>query len=224
MRTLPVVLVLLALTACTVEDDPSAVQVPTGPCAAARVQPPDGSDEQRLQADLDGDGRSDEVVAWLDGGARVVQAWLADGQNAVPEKLLSGLLAAKDLDADGRAEVVGQVPQVVAQGGLKSEELRAGVFALDGCRLSRVTVGDAPLEVVYGAGTARLTTLATARCRPGGIEQVISRDAPQPGVRLVETTRWTVQGGTAQTAGTTSVRVPEKQDPVAATQGTLVCP
>lgn len=131
MRSRASLLALLAVLgagACTSEPPPppGAATVPTGPCAAERSTPPDGSQEQRLQGDLDGDGVTDEVVSWVRDGERVVQAWLATGENADPEALFDGdLLEAADADGDGRAEV--------------RAELEPGgdpvLLVLDGCRL-----------------------------------------------------------------------------------------
>ena len=109
MRTALVLAGLVLATGCTVEAPPpvdAGPVGPTGPCAAEREQPPEGSQEQRAQGDLDGDGRTDEVVSWVRDGERVVQAWLATGENAAPEALFAGDLAeSKDVDGDGRAEV-----------------------------------------------------------------------------------------------------------------------
>ena len=124
-----VVLTLLGATACTAEAPPpasSGIPTPTGPCAAERALPPDGSQEQRLQGDLDGDGRTDEVVSWIRDGQRVVQAWLATGQNAEPEQLFSGdLVKVEDVNGDGRADVFA----TLTPGGEQA------VFVLDGCKL-----------------------------------------------------------------------------------------
>lgn len=222
---LPCVLLAIGLTACTTDELPSSISTPTGPCAAERVQPPDGSEEQRLQADLDGDGTKDEVVSWVVDGERVGQAWLASGQNAVPEPLpVSALLAAADVDGDARAEVFAAVAQLVPESGGKTEELRGGVLALDGCRLVRVEDPAGPLEYVYGAGADRLQAAATVRCPGGGVvEQVTSTQAPTPGFRLVETTRWVLAGGKAAAPTTTSTRVPAAQDPAQKTKGIVAC-
>lgn len=128
MRSALVLAAVLALAGCTADaPPPSAGATPADPCAATRDQPPEGSQEQRLQGDLDADGRTDEVVSWLRDGERVVQAWLATGKNAEPQPLFRGdLLQARDLDGDGAAEVlvarVRGVPQVV--------------LGLEGCRLT----------------------------------------------------------------------------------------
>lgn len=164
MRSAPIALALLTvLTTAACSDDPTAGPRPgpTGPCAAERSQPPDGSQEQRLQGDLDGDGRTDEVVSWIRDGARVAQAWLATGENAAPEALFSGeLLSVADLDGDRREEVLaGTGPST------------GGAFALDGCRLVRLAlaVNDRPWEFTTGPGAA-LT------CRPQGVvEEAVTR-------------------------------------------------
>lgn len=174
MRSAAIALALLALPACSA--DPVAAPGPTGPCAAERSMPPDGSKEQRVQADLDGDGRSDEVVSWIRDGERVAQAWLATGQNAVPEALFDGeLLTAADLDGDRRDEVLASTGAGTA-----------GAFALDGCRLVRLVLApnDRPWEFAVGSGAALV-------CRPGGVvEEAVTSGA--------ETVRraWTVSGGT----------------------------
>ena len=177
MRSAPIALALLTvLTAAACSADPVAGPRPgpTGPCAAERSQPPDGAQEQRLQGDLDGDGRTDEVVSWVRDGERVAQAWLATGENAVPEALFAGeLLSVADLDGDGREEVL-------ASTGAST----GGAFALDGCRLVRLALAanDRPWEFATGPGAA-LT------CRPRGIvEEAVTEGA--------ETVRraWTVSG------------------------------
>ena len=126
MRTALVLAGLVLVTGCTAEAPPPVEAVPAGPCAAEREQPPEGAQEQRQQGDLDGDGRTDEVVSWLRDGERVVQAWLATGENAEPEALFEGdLLETTDVDGDGRAEVLA----ALEPGG-------PGVaFTLDGCTL-----------------------------------------------------------------------------------------
>jgi hypothetical protein len=177
MRSAPVILTLLVLlSGCTSEPVPGPVAGPTGPCAAARELPPDGSQEQRLQGDLDGDGRADEVVSWVQDGERVVQAWLATGENAAPEALFDGdLLAAADLDGDGRAEVL-----------VESGEDGAGL-ALDGCRLAPITV----------AGTERAWTFAVGPdaaliCRPEAVVVEARTTGPDTLRRA-----WRISAGTA---------------------------
>ena len=174
MRSAPIVLALLALVACSPDPVAGPTPGPTGPCAAERSQPPDGSQEQRLQGDLDGDGRTDEVVSWVRDGERVAQAWLATGENAVPEALFSGeLLAVADLDEDRRDEVLAVVSGTTG-----------GAFALDGCRLVRLAlaVNDRPWEFATGPGTA-LT------CRPRGVVEEAVTQGPETVRRA-----WTVAG------------------------------
>ena len=165
MRTAPVALLLAALAAgCTAEAEPSSISTPTGPCAAARVQPPEGSDEQRVQGDLDGDGRSDEVVSWVDAGRRVAQAWLATGENAAPEALFDGaLLTAVDVDGDRRAEVFAS-----------SGPATGRAYVLDGCRLVPVGVGgtERVWEYAVGPGAALL-------CRPRGLVEEAVTQGPE---------------------------------------------
>ena len=135
MRTALALAGLVLVAGCTAEAPPPVDAGPTGPCAAEREQPPDGSQEQRLQGDLDGDGRADEVVSWVRDGERVVQAWLATGENADPQALFAGsLLEMKDTDGDGRAEVLAEVEP----GG------PAATFTLDGCALQRAEVPSSP--------------------------------------------------------------------------------
>lgn len=181
MRSAPITLAVLALVACS--PDPVATPGPTGPCAAERSMPPEDSKEQRLQADLDADGRTDEVVSWVRDGERVVQAWLATGENAVPEALFSGdLLATADLDGDRRAEVLASTGATTG-----------GAFALDGCRLVRLAlaVNDRPWEFTVGSGAA-LT------CRPGGLVEEAVTTGPETVRRA-----WTVSGGSVTGANPT---------------------
>lgn len=179
MRSAPISLALvavLATAACSEDPVAGPRPGPTGPCAAERSQPPDGSQELRLQGDLDGDGRTDEVVSWLRDGKRVAQAWLATGENAVPEALFSGeLLSTADLDGDRREEVLaGTGPGV------------GGAFALDGCRLVRLALApnDRPWEFATGPGAALV-------CRPGGVVEEAVTEGPETVRRA-----WTVSGGT----------------------------
>lgn len=175
----PVLTLLAVLSAGGCTDGPASpgVAVPTGPCAAEREQPPDGSKEQRVQADLDGDGRTDEVVSWVRGSERVVQAWLATGENAVPEPLFDGeLLAAADVDGDGRGEVF-------AATGAGSGR----AFVLDGCRLVPVTLGPGNQVWEYAVGPG-----AELLCRPGGVvEEAVTR-----GTGTVRRA-WTLAAGSA---------------------------
>jgi hypothetical protein len=136
MRSSLVVAGLVLVAGCTAETPPSAApSVPTGPCAAERVQPPEGSQEQRQQGDLDGDGRTDEVVSWVRDGERVVQAWLATGENAAPAALFAGdLLGTQDVDGDGRAEV----RAALEPGG------EAVLLTLEACTLVPVSGSPAP--------------------------------------------------------------------------------
>lgn len=166
-RAAPTLALLGVLIAgCTAQAPPSTGEAaPTGPCAAERVQPPDGSQEQRVQGDLDGDGRTDEVVSWLREGDRVVQAWLATGENAVPEALFDGdLLSTGDVDGDGRAEVFAGTGAATG-----------GAFVLAGCRLAPVTLDGQPWSYPVGAGAVV--------CRGQGVLDVLPADQ-QPGQRF----------------------------------------
>ncbi|TAL14356.1 MAG: hypothetical protein EPN99_14370 [Frankiales bacterium] len=179
MRSAPIALALLTvLTAAACSDDPAAGPRPgpTGPCAAERSQPPDGSQEQRLQGDLDGDGRTDEVVSWVRGGERVAQAWLATGENAVPEALFSGdLLATADLDGDRRDEVLAATGD------------EATGFLLDGCRLVPITVGETDTAWTFAPGPE-----APLLCRPGALVQETRERGPDTLRRT-----WRISAGTA---------------------------
>lgn len=147
----------LALAGCTTSTPGTAAAPSIDPCAAARTQPPDGSGEQRLQADLDGDRRSDEVVSFLRDGRRVVQAWLADGRNAAPEAVFAGdLLATGDVDGDGRAELFAATGPATG-----------GLFRLDGCRLVTATLAGQPWS--YPVGPA-----AAVACTGGGGLEVLT--------------------------------------------------
>jgi hypothetical protein len=185
------VLAVLAAPACMAEPEPSSIPTPTGPCAASREQPPEGSQELREQGDLDGDGRADEVVSWIRDGERVVQAWLATGQNADPEALFSReLLGMVDVDRDGREEVFAQ-----------TGDATGGAFVLDGCKLARVTIADTDRDWEYAVGPA-----AALLCRPNGlIEEAVTEGA--------ETVRraWRLTGSevtTADPVGSGPVRTP----------------
>lgn len=179
MRTASAALVLLVLLpACTSEQPPAQVTAPTGPCAAARELPPGGSQEQRLQADLDGDARTDEVVSWVQDGERVVQAWLATGENAVPEALFDGdLLAAPDLDGDGRAEVLAQ-----------AGDEGAG-FVLDGCRLVPIGIGGTERAWTFAHGPGAALT-----CRPRAVVEEAVTTGPETVRRAWRVSTGTVTG------------------------------
>lgn len=179
MRSAPIALALLTvLTTAACSDDPTAGPRPgpTGPCAAERSQPPDGSQEQRLQGDLDGDGRTDEVVSWVRDGERVAQAWLATGENAVPEALFSGeLLSVADLDGDGREEVLAEAGE------------EGTGFVLDGCRLVPITVGETDRAWTFAPGPD-----VPLLCRPGAVVQETRETGPDTLRRT-----WRISAGTA---------------------------
>jgi hypothetical protein len=173
MRSALALLAVLVLSGCTSEAPVGAgTATPSGPCAKTREQPPEGSQEQRLQGDLDGDGRTDEVVSWLRDGERVAQAWLATGENAEPEPLFAGdLLAAADADDDGRAEVFAATAATTG-----------GAYVLVGCRLEPVTLEGQPWT--YPLADRVLV------CRGGGVLDLL------PGGE-----RFRLSGGTVTAAG-----------------------
>jgi len=178
MRSAATVLTLLAVLSvagCIDDTDPAQGLPANDPCAATRDQPPPDSGEQRKQADLDGDGSIDEVVSWVRDGQRVAQAWLATGRNAVPEPLFSGsLLAAPDIDRDGRAEVLAATGPTTG-----------AAFVLDGCRLVPVRVVNREQAWEYAIGPGALLL-----CRPRGlVEEAVNKGA--------ETARraWTLSEG-----------------------------
>lgn len=220
MRRLLLPLLCLPLLGCTADEPPTAAA--PGPCEAAREQPPAGSQEQREQADLDGDGTSDEVVSWVVDGRRVVQAWLATGENAAPEPLFAGeLLAAGDADADGRAEVFAAT-SVPVQGGATS--LTGAAYVLDGCRLVPVTGPEGPLTYTWSVGADPRAAAATLACLPGGVlEQAVSRPGPQPGTRRVQTRRWTLSRGTVTAAVDAEGVVPAAEDRALRTDSAVDC-
>ena len=173
--TLLTLLVVLTATGCTDEPEPSSFPTPTGPCAKTRALPPDGSQEQRQQGDLDGDGKVDEVVSWMQDGERVVQAWLATGENADPEALFDGdLLATGDIDGDGRAEVFASTGATTGT-----------AFVLDECRLKPIGVAgtDRQWEYAVGPGAALI-------CRPRGIVEEAVTQGPESIRRA-----WTLAAG-----------------------------
>ena len=169
------VLAVLAASACTAEPEPSSIPTPVGPCAKTREQPPDGSQELREQADLDGDGRADEVVSWLRDGQRVVQAWLATGENAEPQALFGReLLQTSDVDEDGKSEVFALDTPTTGK-----------AFVLDGCSLAAVKVAGSEEDWEYAFGPS-----AALLCRPRGlIEEAVTTNG--------QTTRraWTLSAG-----------------------------
>ncbi len=208
MKSVALLAALLTLSACTSTPAGSAQGSPSpaDPCAAARNQPPDGSQEERLQADLDGDGRSDEVVSWLVDGARVTQAWLADGQNFAPEPVFAGLpILAADVDGDGRAEVFAGTGTGAG-----------GLFRLDGCRLLPVTLAGSPWSYPVGAGSALVcttaprlelftTAAATSPLPSGGSDLTPAPGTPGTSSRV---DRFDLAGGVLTAAGTASLPGP----------------
>ena len=176
MRSALVLAAVLGLAGCTAQEPVgSSLETPSGPCAKTREQPPEDSQEQRLQGDLDGDGRTDEVVSWLRDGQRVAQAWLATGETAEPEALFGGeLLDTADVDGDGRAEV------------FASAGATTGVaLVLDGCRLTTVGIGgtERDWEFAVGPGAALL-------CRPQGVVEEAVTQGPETVRRA-----WTLAAG-----------------------------
>lgn len=216
VRTLPVLLALVVLTGCTSSSEPA------GPCAAERAEPPADADVQREAADLDGDGRDDDVLTFLQDGRRLTQVRLADGRAATPEPVFEGdLLAAADADDDGRAEVYGATSRAV-QGA--STTLTGSAFVLDGCRLVAVTAPDGPLSYVWSVGVDAKDAAAALVCLPGGVlEQTVSRPAPAPGVRRLQTRRWTLTGGTVTAPVASATTAPDVDDPALAADGTVDC-
>ena len=169
------VLAVLATAGCFSEPAPSSAPTPAGPCAKSREQPPEGSQEMREQADLDGDGRTDEVVSWVQDGERVVQAWLATGENGEPQALFSReLLGTVDINGDGREEVFAQ-----------TGETTGGAYRLDGCELVRVTVAGTDREWEYAVGPG-----AALLCRQNGIIEEAVTNGPETVRRA-----WTLNGG-----------------------------
>ena len=175
MRSALALVVVLGLAGCTADAPTrSSIPTPTGPCAKTRVQPPEDSQEQRLQGDLDGDGRTDEVVTWRRDGEQVVQAWLATGENAEPQQLFEGqLLDVADVNEDGRAEVF-----------TDSGPARGKAFVLDGCALAPIGIAgtDRVWEYAVGPGAALL-------CRPRGLIEEGVTEGPETVRRA-----WTLTG------------------------------
>jgi hypothetical protein len=176
MRSALVLLAVVAVVGCTAQEPQrSSIPTPSGPCAKTREQPPDGSQELRLQGDLDGDGRTDEVVSWVRDGQRVVQAWLANGENAEPAPLFEGrLLAAADVDGDRRAEVFAQTGATTG-----------AAYVLDGCRLTEVGIAGTGRTWEYAVGTG-----AAVVCRPGGLVEEAVTTGPETVRRA-----WRLAGG-----------------------------
>lgn len=187
MRSALVLAAVLALAGCTAEAPPGASDlVPSGPCAKTREQPPEGSQEQRLQGDLDGDGRADEVVSWLRDGERVAQAWLATGQNAEPEALFSGkLLDAVDVDGDGRAEVFASTGAATGT-----------AFVLDECRLKPIGIAGTERQWEYAVGPG-----AALLCRPRGLVEEAVTEGPETVRRAWTLTAGEVTGANAVGSG-----------------------
>ena len=207
-RAAPSLALLAVLTAgCTAEAPPSPDAGPTGPCAAERVQPPDGSQEQRLQGDLDGDGRTDEVVSWLRDGERVVQAWLATGENAEPEALFEGdLLDTGDVDGDGRDEVF------AATGGDA-----ALLLALDGCTLQPVSQNGQPFAFPFSQGPVL--------CRGGGVVEQLRRPTAQEAAQgTLVARRFVVRDGSVTDEGETFSKTDVRSDDLATADAEVLCP
>ncbi|HVE73868.1 MAG TPA: VCBS repeat-containing protein [Mycobacteriales bacterium] len=192
--------VLLACTACLSPKESASrtlpTGVPTGVCAASRNAPPANSGEQRLEADLDGDGRVDELVSFRLGTLRVVQAWLADGRTAAPDALFAGtMLKAHDVDGDKRAEVF-----VVHRAG------KGRVLRVVGCEL-RVMVAANGEAWEYAVGRT-----ATLLCRPNGLVEEVAVKGGHTNRRA-----WVVQDGKAMP------KPPMGRGPLGSFAGKIAC-
>ena len=165
MRSALVLAAVLGLAGCTAQAPPaSSIPTPAGPCAQTREQPPEGSQEQRVQGDLDGDGRADEVVSWLRDGQRVVQAWLATGENATPEPLFAGeLLTTSDVDGNGRDEVFATTGATTGAG-----------YVLEGCRLAPIRFAGTTRDWSYAVGPG-----AALVCRPRAVVEEAVTQGPE---------------------------------------------
>lgn len=137
---------------------PGAVALNAHTCTA---QPPPTTDDQgrpiaKLDADLDGDGKPDQVVSYqATNGQYVYQAVLSDGRVTDPQNQLdvfpSGdgigteLLGAQDFDGDGKAEVL------LRSGGNTADA--GGIAHLQRCQLValRDGTGDLDFTYLYGA-------------------------------------------------------------------------
>ena len=209
MRSALALLAVLVLSGCTSETPVGAgVPTPSGPCATTREQPPEGSQEQRLQGDLDGDGRTDEVVSWLRDGERVVQAWLATGENADPQQLFEGtLLDTGDVDGDGRDEVFAE-----------RDASTFTLFVLDGCALEQVTLDGLPWEVGRVEGPLL--------CRANGVVEQLRRPrTPQESAQgTLVTRRYRFADGQITDLGTAVTRTDIRSDDLETADAPVICP
>lgn len=208
MRSALVLAAVVGLAGCTAQEPPgSSTATPSGPCAKTREQPPEGSQEQRLQGDLDGDGRTDEVVSWLRDGRRVVQAWLATGENAEPEALFAGeLLDTGDVDGDGRDEVFAA-----------PSEATVSVFVLDGCALEQATTGGSPWETTRAEGPLL--------CRGSGlVEQLRRPRGPQEAAQgTLVSRRFRLAAGVVTDLGQTVTRTDVRRDDLETADAPVSC-
>ncbi len=207
MRSALVLLAVLGLAGCTAEAPPSSIETPAGPCAKTREQPPDGSQEQRLQGDLDGDGRTDEVVSWVRDGSRVVQAWLATGENAAPQQLVPDrLLATGDVDGDGRDEVFGQLSSTTGS-----------MFVLDGCTLTRTTQDGQPWAFPIAQGPLL--------CRGQGVLDQLRRprDPAESAQGTLVTHRYRYAAGVVSDEGDTISRTDVRADDLETADAPVLC-
>jgi len=209
MRSALVLATVLGLAGCTAQEPPrSSIETPSGPCAKTREQPPEGSQEQRLQADLDGDGRTDEVVSWLREGERVVQAWLATGENAEPQQLFEGmLLDAGDVDGDGRDEAF-----------VERDASSLTLLVLDGCSLAQATLGELPFEVLRADGPLL--------CRGAGVVEQLRRprDPQEAAQGQLVTRRFRVAGGAVTDLGQSIAQSDVRTDDLETADAPVICP
>ncbi len=208
MRSALVLAAVLGLAGCTADPaPPSSIETPTGPCAKTREQPPEGSKEQRLQGDLDGDGRADEVVSWLRDGERVVQAWLATGANAEPQQLFEGdLLETGDVDGDGRDEVfAGRDASALA------------LFVVDGCSLSQAALDGLPWDPLRAEGPLL--------CRGNGVLEQLRRprDPQEAAQGQLVTRRFRLAGGVVTDLGLSVSRSDVRTDDLETADAPVIC-
>ena len=174
----------------------------------AQVPAPGATDVSRKQVDADGDGEGDDAYAYLDGGVPTVAVRLAGGTTAVvptgePAGTLLGVLGGHDLGGGGDT--------VFVQVGSGASVEVIGLFELDGCTLTRVTLaGGEPAAFAVGGTVTHADGLRCVRGDDG------------PGLEVLTAT--SVDGQTFSTDDRAYRLVGTELVQVGSTTGTLTSP
>lgn len=187
----------------------SSTTAPPATPACASVTVPAGATRQTtVSAEVDGDGKADELRTFLDGdSAWHLQVILAAGGGADLELAASdsgavAVLGGVDLDGDGADEIW-------ARTGSGASATILGLIRFAGCSLTRVTfAGGAPVELAVGGSVGTASGVACASpSDPGGA--VIGYTASNTGDNeyQVTATTYALEGTVLVQTGSTSSTV-----------------